>query len=435
MSGTFKKVIVVGAGPSGLLLAIMLAKKGISVEVVEASHELDQQPRAAHYGPAAMPDLRRAGVLDEIRRRGLTLNTMCWRNYDDHTVMTGINNDVLADVDGEDQRTTCLVLNELDAFLQEEFENKYNGKVSFKHKVTGIGQDENKAWVDVETPEGSKKMEADYIIGCDGANSQVRRSLFGDLNYPGKTWDNYQIVATNTYYDFKKLGWQDANFIIHPEHFYMVAVLNKEGLYRITYGEEPGLSREQLQERMAWKFKTMLPGHPDPDQYKVVNFSPYKMHQRCAEKFRVGRFMLCADAAHLCSPWGGMGISSGFVDVGGLYDCLAGIWDGVADEDILDLYSAKRIEKYKTIVDPISSENFRRVHDADPRTRLERDEFMQLCVKAETDKDLRRNMLMGGMDLRYDFTQHYKDKKGTKGFKDESSNLEKATNGVPQPVS
>lgn len=197
MSGTFKKVIVVGAGPSGLLLAIMLAKKGISVEVVEASHELDQQPRAAHYGPAAMPDLRRAGVLDEIRRRGLTLNTMCWRNYDDHTVMTGINNDVLADVDGEDQRTTCLVLNELDAFLQEEFENKYNGKVSFKHKVTGIGQDENKAWVDVETPEGSKKMEADYIIGCDGANSQVRRSLFGDLNYPGKTWDNYQIVATN----------------------------------------------------------------------------------------------------------------------------------------------------------------------------------------------------------------------------------------------
>lgn len=283
-----------------------------------------------------------------------------------------------------------------------------------------------------------------------------------------------------TYYDFKKLGWQDANFIIHPEHFYMVAVLNKEGLYRITYGEEPGLSREQLQERMAWKFKTMLPGHPDPDQYKVVNFSPYKMHQRCAEKFRVGRFMLCADAAHLCckfssarllltfpkiltpgfppeppdppphhliynlfytrrlmtsAPWGGMGISSGFVDVGGLYDCLAGIWDGVADEDILDLYSAKRIEKYKTIVDPISSENFRRVHDADPRTRLERDEFMQLCVKAETDKDLRRNMLMGGMDLRYDFTQHYKDKKGTKGFKDESSNLEKATNGVPQPVS
>lgn len=189
----------------------------------------------------------------------------------------------------------------------------------------------------------------------------------------------------------------------------MAARITRDGLYRITYGETPGLSREEYLARQPWKFETMLPGHPKPDEYKMINFSPYRMHQRCAPRFRVGRVLLAADAAHLCNPWGGLGITGGFVDVGGLYDCLAGIWDGRADESILDLYSEKRIEKWKTVIDPISSENFRRVSDKEPATRLERDEFLQMLKKAETDKVLLKELLLGPMDVRYDFTQHYKD--------------------------
>ncbi len=189
----------------------------------------------------------------------------------------------------------------------------------------------------------------------------------------------------------------------------MAARITRDGLYRITYGETPGLTLEEYRERQPWKFETILPGHPKPDEYKIINFSPYKMHQRCAPKFRVGRVMLAADAAHLCNPWGGLGITGGFVDIGGLYDCLAGIWDGKADESILDLYSEKRIEKWKTIIDPISSENFRRVSDKDPDTRFERDEFMQLLKKGETDEVFLKELLLGPMDVRYDFTQHYHD--------------------------
>ena len=62
-------------------------------------------------------------------------------------------------------------------------------------KVMDIGQDEDKAWVEVEKADGRKRFEADYVVGCDGANSQVRRCLFGK-SFPGKTWDE-QIVATN----------------------------------------------------------------------------------------------------------------------------------------------------------------------------------------------------------------------------------------------
>ncbi|OHE95379.1 FAD binding domain-containing protein [Colletotrichum orchidophilum] len=407
MSRPFSNVVIVGAGPSGLLLALLLSKHGIPVHILEAQDHLDQQPRAAHYGPAAIPDLKRAGVLDEIRRRGMTVNKFVWRRLDDHSLITGFDSGVLRDANGEDLRTTCLALQELDQVMLDEFLEKYNGTISWEHRVVGLGQEETRAWVDVETPEGKKRIEADYIVGCDGANSAVRKGLFGD-EYPGWTWDQ-QIVATNTYYDFAgKFGFDDANFIIHPEHFFMAAKITNDGLYRVTYGEESNLSHEELKARQREKFKTMLPGHPEPDEYNVVNFAPYKMHQRCAPQFRVGRFMLAADAAHLCNPWGGLGITGGFVDVGGLYDCLAGIWDGVANESILDLYSEKRRDKWRTIIDPISQENFRRVSDADPATRLERDGFMQMCVRAGKDPVFMRELMMGSFDVRYDFTQHYK---------------------------
>ena len=82
----------------------------------------------------------------------------------------------------------------------------------------------------------------------------------------------------------------------------MIAQIANDGLLRITYGEEGNLTREQMRERQPWKFKQFVPGAPEPTEYEVVNFSPYKIHQRCAEKLRVGRVLLAADAAHVCNP-------------------------------------------------------------------------------------------------------------------------------------
>ncbi|KAI8624194.1 FAD binding domain-containing protein [Xylariaceae sp. FL1651] len=405
MESPFNKVLIVGAGPSGLLLALLLSKHGISVEVFEASHELDKQPRAAIYGSAAIPDLRRAGIIDEIRRRGMSPTSVCWRRFGDHARITGMDGAAMADVDGEDLRMACLVLDQLDQLMLDEFLAKYHGRIHWKHRVLGTGQDETRAWIDVETPEGPRRFYGDYVVGSDGATSQVRKSLFGD-EYPGMTWER-QIVATNVYYDFPKYGFKDSSFTIHPEHFYMAAKITPDGLYRVTYGESPGLSWEEMKARQPWKYEMMLPGHPKPGDYKLVNMSPYRMHQRCAPAFRVGRILLVADAAHLCNPWGGMGITGGFVDVGGLYDCLAGIWDGKADESILDLYSEKRIEKWKTVIDPVSRDNFRRVSDSDPDTVLERDPVLQACKAAEDDPEAQRRMALAAFAVRYDFTQHY----------------------------
>ncbi|KAI1259206.1 FAD binding domain-containing protein [Xylariaceae sp. FL1019] len=405
MARPFNKVLIVGAGPSGLLLGLLLSKHGITVEIFEASHELDKQPRAAIYGSSAIPELHRAGVIEEIRRRGMSPTSMCWRRFADHSYITGVDASCMADVDGQDLRMACLVLDQLDELMLEEFLSKYSGVIYWRHRVVGTGQDKKGAWIDVETPEGSSRFHGDYIVGCDGATSQVRKSLFGD-EFPGMTWDR-QIVATNVYYDFSKYGFKDSSFILHPDHFFMAARLTTDGLYRVTYGETPGLSWEEMKARQPMKYEIMLPGHPKPGEYNLISMSPYKMHQRCAPAFRVGRILLAADAAHLCNPWGGMGITGGFVDVGGLYDCLAGIFDGKADESILDLYSEKRIEKWKTVIDPVSRDNFRRVSDSDPDTLLQRDPVMQACKAAEGDAKAQKQMALASFAVRYDFTQHY----------------------------
>lgn len=381
-----KRVIVVGAGPSGLVLGILLAKANIPVTLLEASDRLDANPRAAHYAPSACYDLHRAGVLDDIRERGFTPDSVCWRKPDG-SLLGGIRS---AGVE-VDYPMVCLPLDKLDVLLLEHFQRLPNAEVLFEHKVVSLHQDSSSASVEVELKDGSKKtMSADYVVGADGANSQIRRSLFGDQNYPGETLQ-HQIIATNVYYDFHKFGYWDSNFIIHPEDWYMAAKITKDGLWRVTYGDVWGLNTEEYLQRQAMRYEKILPGNPKPGDYKLVSASPYKLHQRVAPSMREGRFILVADAGHLCNPFGGMGLTGGFADVGSLYDALMAVHtQRVKDTAILDEYSRVRIEKWKSIIDPMSRKNFDLIWN--PESEQARQEFWALTQKAEADPDLASKM-------------------------------------------
>lgn len=185
------QIIVVGAGPAGLVLSLLLAKQGINVLVLDGAEKLDEQPRATHYAAPATYELRRAGILQEVIDKGYTPDGVVWRDLDGKS-LGGMSSATLSPED----KIACLPLNRLTRIIMEHLEKQPSAEVRWSHKVLPtIGQDESSACIMVQTPDGEKKFSADYIVGCDGANSQIRRSLFGN-DFPGMTWDE-QIVATN----------------------------------------------------------------------------------------------------------------------------------------------------------------------------------------------------------------------------------------------
>jgi len=215
-----------------------------------------------------------------------------------------------------------LPLDKLVKLYYRHLQKQPTAEVKWEHRVMSIEHGDNEARIICETHHGKKTLSADYVLGCDGATSQIRRSLFGK-EYPGETLHS-QIIATNVslllesiswrgegtnncsllqvYYDFHKFGYWDSNFIVHPEDWYMAAKITPDGMWRVTYGDKVGLSTKEYLERQPKRFEDILPGNPKQGDYKLVRASPYKLQQRCAPSFRVGRFVLVADAAHLCNP-------------------------------------------------------------------------------------------------------------------------------------
>lgn len=170
----------------------MLAQKGIRATVLEKADDIDRNPRASFYSSPTIYELRRAGLMGDIMKNAFVPDGVSWRIMGEpFTEVCTLPSD---NPPGE-ETIVSLPLDELLPIMTSHLSRYPAGKVLFKHEVLTIGQDESKAWVNVKTPDGDKRMEADYIVGCDGANSKIRRELFGN-EFPGFTWDK-QIVATN----------------------------------------------------------------------------------------------------------------------------------------------------------------------------------------------------------------------------------------------
>ena len=109
----------------------------------------------------------------------------------------------------------------------------------------------------------------------------------------------------------------------------------------------------------------------------------------------------------MCNPFGGLGLTGGIVDIGGLYDCLIGIYEGKAHPDILDKYSEIRRKKYQEVTDPISQDNIRRLFDQDPDKAMKNDSFLKMLQENEGNVAAQQEFLRSPNALKYDFTQHY----------------------------
>ncbi|KAK4580223.1 hypothetical protein LTR86_000426 [Recurvomyces mirabilis] len=376
-------VIVVGAGPVGLLATLRLAQAGIDVTCLEALDAVNASPRAMAYHPVATRELDRAGVLTDVRKRGGSSGSgICWRQTKTGEVIAKLERGANKDFPYEN---LVIGQHELAAIIIEHLQRYDNAELLFGRRVTALDQtsgSEVKLTVTNTKTNQEEELCASYLVAADGGRSTIRHLL--NISFEGFTYSE-QLVSTNVYYPFDQYGWMDGNFCIDPEHWALIARINDKGLWRVSYGELDGLTIEQIMERQPWKFAQLFPG-PKPPQYKLDQASPYRLNQRCADRFKEGRVMLVGDAAHLCNPFGGLGLTGGILDAAAAADALIGIYEGKTSEAILDKYGEIRKKIFEETVNPQSQSNKQRMHDGDPGTIGERDPLLKTLRNASADQ-------------------------------------------------
>ena len=364
------QVLIVGAGPVGVLTAVALAQAGIDVVVVEAESQLNDSPRAAVYFSVSLVALRELGVLADLEACSLKVSSFGFHApaFDYHPVlsmacMTGIT---------FDYQLHCG--QHVVARIAMEHAMRLGTRVRFSHKLVGLTQSPGGVVADIATPEGNERVNASWVIGADGARSTVRRLL--DIEFEGHTWPN-RFVATNIYCDMAACGYQQSNFICDPMYGGVVAQLDAQGLWRLTYHESAEHPAETFLERLPAKFAGFIPaGVP----YRIHAASPYVIHQRCATRLRAGRVLLAGDAAHATNPCGGLGLTSGIWSGMILSDVLGEVLAGRVDDSILDRYSEERRRIFWDIASPGASENKRMMEESDHEKRRQDIEGVKLMA-------------------------------------------------------
>lgn len=381
---SYAPVIIAGAGPVGLATALGLARSGVEVKVLEREAQISHSPRALAYLFPVFPGFERLGVLEDLFREGLEVNGMNFVVFDSGEQIHHGLDPVAGHVDfpcnihlGQDQ-VSRILLRHLSAFP--------NVEICYNTEVLGLEQDDKGVTVELSRSGERDSERTGWLVGADGAGSAVRRGL--GLGFIGSTWAD-RFIATNIKYDFESHGFKPANWVLDPMYGAIVAKITGAGLWRYTYRESADLPVETYESRISKHLAQALPDH---GSYELMQSAPYKMHQRSAESFRVGRVLLAGDAAHVTNPTGGLGLMGGFLDAFVLYEALAAVIAGTADDSILSAYARERQRVFRDVVSPAATENKKMVFDLDDSQR--RTQVLAWLRDLAADPDKRRVHLM-----------------------------------------
>ncbi len=349
-------VIIIGGGPTGFINALGLAQAGVRVSVLEAEQRIPDSPRAAVYFWSVLDGFERLGILAEAEAAGVRKQdyTYLVRQSGERIVYS------MAVLEGRTAHPYNLHLGQhhLATIAMRHLERLANATVRFGARLQRLRQDEDGVTLSVDFGGRTEELRARWVIGADGAGSTVRRELA--LSFDGMTWPE-RFVATNVYYDFERHGYARATFVIDDHHGAVIAVLNNEGLWRCTYMEDASLAEESFLERLPLAYQAILPGD---GRWRLERATPYRMHQRSAQRYRVGRVLLAGDAAHVTNPTGGLGLTSGLFDSYALYPALSAVILENADDAVLDRYDSVRREMFVTRISPQAIANKRLIFHA-----------------------------------------------------------------------
>ena len=333
-------VIVVGAGPVGLAAAIDLALHDVPVVVLDENDKVSFGSRAICFAKRPLEILDRLGCGEEMVQKGVT-----WSSgkvfFDDRQVY---GFDLLPESGHKRPAFINLQQYHLEKYLVDRvFALAAQGKrieIRGGSKVSAVEPASDHVALTVETPDGPYRLQADWLIACDGANSPVRRMM--GLDFVGRVFeDNFLIADVVMEADFPTERWF---WFDPPFNRGQSALLHKQpdNVWRIDLqlGWNIDREKEKLPENVIPRLKAML--GPEA-KFELEWVSIYTFQCRRMERFRHGRVLFAGDAAHQVSPFGARGANSGFQDTDNLVWKLKLVTDHMAPESLLDSYDVERI--------------------------------------------------------------------------------------------
>jgi len=388
------QVIVVGAGPVGLLCALDLARQGVQVCVLELEHNTTLDLRAGTFHPPTLEMLAPLGVTDAMMQIGLKVPV--WQSRDlQEGLIAEWDMSILQDdtpypfrLHLEQHRLTPILLEKLTAYS--------NAQVLFSHEFISLTQGPEHVSVRVKHQEQEVELLAQWVIGADGGKSSVRKSA--GIEFDGYTWpERYSVVSTT--HDFSHLGYADNAYVSDPEQwvaFFRMPDLGPPGLWRMTIPVgQAHTDEEVLDPQYANSVFQRVLQTPADVVYPIVHQSVYRVHQRVANRFRSERVLLAGDSAHVNNPLGGFGLNSGIHDAMNLSDKLARVIVQGESPELLNLYERQRKSVNMEYVQEISIKNKHNLEEADPKIRQER--FAQLRKINASETSRREYLLVSSM--------------------------------------
>ena len=385
------QVVISGGGPVGLICAYALARRGVTVTVLDQNSELQDDPRAATTHPATLEVLDGLGVIDQVIEQGLVAEQFeFWDRPTGEKVAT-FDHAALADDTKFPFVVQCEQFKLAKIFLAK-LQDEPSATVLFDHDVTGFENTADGVTVTANTPDGEKTFAGDWLIGADGGRSVVRKAA--GIDFEGFTWPE-RFLVLSTPFDFQaERGMSFRNYIADPDEWcncFKVAADGPPGLWRLVFPADPEADEEALladdfvQEKMQKFFKR------DSD-YDIVHRNLYNVHQRVAATFRLGRVLLAGDSAHVNNSIGGMGLNGGIQDAVNLTDKLAAVIVDGEDERLMDLYDKQRRTYAVEFVQEQTIANKKRLEATDPEARAAN---MKNLRDMASDPAKARNFLLG----------------------------------------
>ena len=372
------QVIIAGAGPVGLVTALGLAQKGISVLVLEKnSIEVPPQWRGSTIHPPTLAIFDELGLADEIIAGAIKVEVLQYRDLEIEEVVN-FGYDCL---DGQVKFPFRLQFEQYKVLNLLRTAASSNSKIEIKYNtlIESVTQDSDGVSVQVTNNGATHILRADWLVGADGSHSAVRKALGIELDgftYPYPT----TVVATPFKFEDHFAGLAPVTYWSGPTG--RLSMIRTPDIWRIAMttplegvdisSDDRGSISEPTQDFIVAidLLLSRLPGVSLAD-LELKQYEVYRSHQRIAREFSVDRVALAGDAAHLTTTNGGMGLNSGVQDAAALVKALeAAIAQNSSDP--ISQYAKERKEFCTNFLQPTTTTNHKTVDNPDYEARKSR---------------------------------------------------------------